>query len=243
MTDEIENEIIEEVEQEVEQPKPEVKHGHMTKEEWEASGKDPADWLSEDAYKERGQRIASENKLRKEFERRLESMAKLHAAQLQQTRNELLIKRDNAIDVADRAEVHRIDKQLQSVNENIDELKLTPSKPPEVQEWEDENPWIFDDSDPRTPAATRAFSEAQAAGKSLALCIAAAERAAAKVESIPRRTPIASADIPKSRANPKEPIKLSVKDLTKEEMQFRSYFQSESEFLQAVADDRRSRRK
>lgn len=221
---------------------------HQTLEEWTAAGRDSSAWKTPEEFEEEGRRIKYQRPLRKElerqaqeFNRRLENVNKLHRAQLEQERNKLLVDRDNAIDIADKAEVRRIDQALEKNKELQSAVTEQPAKPVEVAEWEAENPWIFDESDPRTAPAIKAFAEAQAAGKTLAMCILASDRAAAKVnieEPKVKRTPIASADNPKARQSSGGKVQLSMKDLTPDEKAFRSFYSSEAEFLKAVADSR-----
>lgn len=229
--------------QEVEQPK-----GYMDRDAWIAAGKDPEEWVSPEVFKERGIRIEETSKLRKQLsqvqqdtEARIANLNKLHRAQLDQERNKLLVERDNAIDIADKAEVRRIDQALEKNKELQTAVTEQPAKPVEVVEWESENPWIFDVDDPRTAPAIAAFTEAKKAGKTLAMCILASDRAAAKInveEPKVKRTPIASADNPKARQSSGGKVQLSMKDLTSEEKNFRSFYSSDAEFLKAVADSR-----
>lgn len=221
---------------------------HQTLEQWTASGKDPADWKTPEEFEEEGRRIKYQKPLRRElqkqaedFNRRLENVNKLHRIQLEQERNKLLLERDNAIDTADRTEVRRLDQALEQNKQLQNELASEPQKPAEVVEWESENQWIFDPEDPRTAPAIAAFTEAQQAGKTMASCILAADRAAAKIQTTApsvKRTAMPAADTPKARQVSGGKIQLTMKDLTAEERQFRSFYNTEKEFLQAVADDR-----
>ncbi len=229
--------------QEAEQPK-----GYMDRDAWIAAGKDPEEWVSPEVFKERGIRIEETSKLRKQLsqvqqdtEARIANLNKLHRVQLEQERNKLLVDRDNAIDIADKAEVRRIDQALEKNKELQTAVTEAPPVPPEVAEWEADNPWIYDDADPRSAPAKTAFAEAQAAGKTLSSCIVAATLAATKInvdEPKVKRTPIASADNPKARQSSGGKVQLSMKDLTAEEKSCRSFYGSDAEFLKAVADSR-----
>lgn len=233
-------------EQEQEQTSAEIERGlkHQSLEEWTAAGKDPAEWKTKEHFDEIGRRINAEKQLRKAYastEARIANLNKLHRIQLEQERNKLLLDRDNAIDIADKNEVRRLDKALEQNATLQNELDEVPPKPAEVVEWESENPWIFDPEDPRTSPAIAAFAEAQAAGKTIAGCVLAAERAASKVKTTPpvvKRTPTSIADAPKARQANGGKVQLSMKDITSEERQMRSFFSSEAEFLKAVADSR-----
>lgn len=225
--------------------------GYMDRDAWIAAGKDPEEWVSPEVFKERGIRIEETSKLRKQLsqvqqdtEARIANLNKLHRAQLEQERNKLLVARDNAIDIADKEEVRRIDKELDKNNElqaAVAEDPNAPQRPPEVVAWEAENPWIFEKTDPRRAPAIKAFAATQAAGLTLQDCIDAANLAAEKAmpkEPNLKRTPIASADNPKARQSSGGKVQLSMKDLTAEEKNFRSFYSSDAEFLKAVADSR-----
>lgn len=225
-----------------------VSKGYMDKDAWVAAGKDPDEWVSPEVFKERGIRIEETSKLRKqlsqiqqEADSRIANLNKLHRIQLEQAHNKLLLDRDNAIEIADKSEVRRLDKEIEQNKTLQQELADMPQKPPAVAEWESENPWIYDPEDPRTAPAIAAFTEAMQSGKTEAMCIIAAERAASKIQVQPpvvKRTPTSTADAPKARQVSGGKIQLSMKDLTAEERQFRSFYSTEKEFLQAVADDR-----
>jgi len=225
-----------------------VSKGYMDKDAWVAAGKDPDEWVSPEVFKERGIRIEETSKLRKqlsqiqqEADNRIANLNKLHRIQLESERNKLLVDRDNAIETADKAEVRRLDQALEKNQELQKDLQDAPAKPAEVVEWESENQWIFDPEDPRTAPAIAAFTEAQQAGKTMASCILAADRAAAKINvsaPVVKRTPTSTADAPKARQVSGGKIQLTMRDLTAEERQFRSFYSTEKEFLQAVADDR-----
>jgi hypothetical protein len=239
---EIENEEIT-----LESEKP-VSKGYMDKDAWVAAGKDPEEWVSPEVFKERGIRIEETSKLRKqlsqiqqEADNRIANLNKLHRIQLENERNKLLVDRDNAIETADKAEVRRLDKALEENQELQKDLQDVPQKPPAVAEWEAENPWIYDPEDPRTAPAIAAFTEAAKAGKTEAMCIIAAERAASKISvsaPVVKRTPTSAADAPKARQVSGGKIQLTMKDISSEERQMRSFFSSEAEFLKAVADSR-----
>lgn len=222
--------------------------GYMDKDAWIAAGKDPDEWVSPEVFKERGIRIEETSKLRKqlsqiqqEADSRIANLNKLHRIQLEQAHNKLLLDRDNAIEIADKSEVRRLDKEIEHNKTLQQELADTPQKPPAVAEWESENPWIYDPEDPRTAPAIAAFTEAMQSGKTEAMCIIAAERAASKVQVQPpvvKRTPTSTADAPKARQVSGGKIQLTMKDISSEERQMRSFFSSEAEFLKAVADSR-----
>src|SRR5690606_21375034 len=137
---------------------------HMSKEAWTAAGKDPGEWVSEDVFKERTLRIKNEQRLKRalaetkeDFDNRLKNLNMLSQAQLERQRQELLSRRDDAIDTADKATVKRLDKEIDAIDKEValvtEKKPEQNTKPPEIAEWEEENPWIFDEDDPRVKVA------------------------------------------------------------------------------------------
>ncbi len=232
---------------------------HMSKEQWVKAGKDPDEWVSEDVFKERTLRIKNEQRLKRqlaeekrEFDNRLKNVNILAQAQITRLREELLAKRDDAIDVANKAEVKRLDKQIADLDKEAElakDVALAANKPIEVQEWEEENPWINDVTDPRTPVAQKAFQEAINEGKSLAYALRAADKAIAKSPDKPteitKRKPAQMVDAPKAAVSSgKDTSDLSWSQLKSEEVTlYEELYQhagmSKKDFLKAVADQRR----
>jgi len=235
--------------------------GYMSKEDWVASGKDAAEWVTEDVFKERTLRIKNESRLkrelaetRKEFDSRLKDSNLLWQGQLARQRQELMDKRDNAVEVANLAEVKKLDKQINDLDKEADLVKDAPQqaeRPPEVVEWEEENDWVNDVNDPRTAVAQQAFGKAHQEGKTLAYCLRAADKAVAAMKSDGKQSeqaeqrkkpPVSMADSSKSVSHSGESANLSWSQLTSDDKAIYDELfshKTQKEYLKIVADARR----
>lgn len=236
----------------------EAPSGYMSKEAWTAAGKNPNEWVTEDVFKERTLRIKNEQRLnrlraeeRADFDRRIKNLNLLSQAQLDRQKQELLSRRDDAIDVADKATVRRIDKEIEAIDkqsELVADKKDIPPKPPEIAEWEEENPWIFDESDPKREQALAIFEECVGKGKTYAYALRAidAEMKFSKKADVEykKKPPISMADSSKSTQSSSDNVTLSWSQLSGEEAaMFDELFShsgmSKKDYLKAVADQRR----
>jgi len=236
--------------------------GYMGKEAWTASGKDPELWVSEDVFKERTQRIKETSRLKrelaekdKEFENRLKNVNTLQQAQLARQRAELLEQRDDAIDVADKTAVKKLDKQIADLDAEADLVADTPVKqanPPEITEWEEENQWVNDVNDPRTPIAQSAYSEAINSGRTIAYALRAADKAvaamkpASKADDIRKKPAVSMSDSARSATTDSNSLTLSWSQLTSEDKAiYEELFshKSQKDYLKIVADARTGAKK
>jgi len=240
---EIVEEVIEHVDVVDDKPAP---RGYMTKEAWVESGKNPEDWVSEEVYKERGERIKQTAKLQKEHENQIKNLKLLHQVTLKNQREELLSKRDNYIEEADKAGVKAIDKQLAELDKLDDLAKddepVKQSAPAEVVEWEAANPWCNDPADARLPLAQRTYKAAISAGSDPAEALELVDIAIAKKFSSKSTKPSQIAESSRSStASRNDYAEVSMKNLTREEQKAwdSGLFDSEKEFLKAVALDRK----
>lgn len=232
---------------ETEKPAP---RGYMSKEAWIEAGRDPEEWVSPEVFKERGERIKMKMEMQRDFENRLKNISIFHQKQLSLQREELLSKRDDAIDIADKETVKKLDKQLKELDDyeelNKEQESAAPIvKPQEVLEWEDDNPWCRDPSDPRLPLAQRVFSKAIADGKTpaTALRLVDKELAAKFIDTARKPAQIAEGSRPTTTRDD-SPLP-SMKNLTAMERKIwdSGVFDSEKDFLKAVADDRKAGKK
>jgi hypothetical protein len=237
----------------------ETPSGYMSKEAWTEAGKDPDEWVSEDVFKERTLRIKNEQRLKRQlaetkedFDNRLKNLNMLSQAQLERQKQELLSRRDDAIDVADKATVKRIDKEIEAIDKQSDlvaDKKDIPPKPPEIAEWEEENPWIFDENDPRVKIANDAAAEAISQNKTLAAALRAADKAVAEFEQsknveYKKKPAVSMADSSKSTQSSSDNVTLSWSQLSSEEKSIYDEFfahtkVTQKDYLKTVADQRR----
>ena len=69
----IEDDNLQAVTEDKHEDKP-APRGYMSKEAWVESGKDPDEWVSEEVFKERGERIKQTTKLQKEFDNQIKNL-------------------------------------------------------------------------------------------------------------------------------------------------------------------------
>jgi hypothetical protein len=253
-----ENEVVEEVKQEAKEAPVKL---HISQEDWIAQGRDPELWVPPEVFKERTQRINETSKLkqenarlraeREEDNRRLTNVAFLQQQQITRLRSELDQKRDDAIEIGDKAAVKAYDKQLRDLDteESLikDAPKQTPNIPPEVSEWNAENSWLTPDH-PLQPVANDVFVKAINEGKTIAGALRLVDKELAKRrqdEPTQRNKPTKSiVDSPRGAVSRSESVTLKMSDCTREEREmFNEFYKpsgiTEKEFLKSVADSRK----
>lgn len=247
----------EEVEQEEQEEQDEdAPKGFMTKDAWVAAGKDPKEWTTPEVYAERRLRIHNESKLKREirekeqdFDNRLRNVNLYAAAQLDRQRKELLARRDDAIDVADKASVKNIDKEISELDKQRDLIDREDEKPQvkksdAVLEWESENEWCQDVNDPRLPIAQKVYVDAIKSGKTEAWALRAIDRELAKTQDKPKKAPIQMSDSSSTPNGSKDTGSVAWAQLTHEEgvlydQMFAGAGVTKKDYLKIVADARR----
>lgn len=242
--------VIEEVEQvadAVEDVKPEpaeekpAPRGYMSKEAWVEAGRDPEDWVSPEVFKERGERI----KMKAEYDNRFKNLSMYYQKQMELQRNDLLARRDEAIDTADKAAVKAIDKELKELDEieQLNKVEDAPAivKPPEVVEWEEENPWCNDPTDPRLALAQRVYKSAVTAGKTPATALRMVDKELAAKFIDTSKKPAQIAEGSRQSSGKHDDGKPTMASLTAAEKKIwdTGIFDSKDAFLKAVQDDRK----
>lgn len=215
-------------------------------EEWTG---DPSEWRSAEVFNERGEWIqrhkAQEkrlNEIESSFNQRMENANKLHQKQLEFQRAELIRKRDEAIDLADRSAANGYQSELDKLN--TPEPVSSPA--PEqnyVDRWNEANPWIYQNN-PKSAYAKQMFGLYQSQGMS-------AEQALRAMETdVNREFPAINPGrdrqpIPEGGTRPgskRTGRKLTMADLSSEELKYYrampGAWKSEAEYLQAVQDIR-----
>ena len=238
-------ENIEEVESEVEaeEKKPETR-GYMTKEAWTASGKNPDEWVSEEIFIERGENIKRNAALKKDFENQIKNLSLLHQLQLKQQREDLLSKRDDAIEIADKDAVRQYDKKIKDLDD-IEKLstpaKVDQSKAPEILEWEADNEWSADPADPRLKLANMVFSNAIAQGKTIAGALRMVDKEIDAKFSNKSSSPRQVVEGSRVASGKREASTPTMDTLTKEEKSIwdLGMFSDKKDFLKAVATARK----
>lgn len=239
------------------EPKSDLPSGYMTKDAWVEAGKDPDEWVSPEVFKERTQRIKETSRLKREmaekereFENRIKNHSLLAKAQLQREIEKLQAVRDEAIDLSDRDGVRMADKKIKELDKEmslIEEEKLAqPAKPIEVVEWEEDNPWINDPDDPRTPVAQKVFKQTLESGKTIAYALRAAEKAINSQEEreIRKKPAVSMADSPRGVVSKSDSPSIAWSHLSREEAEiydtlFIHTGMTKKDYLKAVSDERR----
>jgi hypothetical protein len=232
----------------------EALRGHMSKADWIASGKDADEWRSPREFKERYDLIESNKALRKTVERlkddtdnQIKNLNALHEIKLQNELEELLSRRDDAIDVADRGEVKRLDAKIAANQEQSGLVKAEPApqqpqKAREVEEFMEENPWARDVNDVRTIYANKIINDAMNNGKTLSSALRLAEKGVLDKFTTPKKSASPMVEASRTAGSAKQTSStLSWSQLTpaEEKCYQPAMWKSEAEFLRAVANDRK----
>ena len=217
-----------------------VPRGYMSKEAWVDAGRDPEDWVSPEVFKERGERI----KMKADYDNRFKNLSMYYQKQMEIQRSDLMARRDDAIDTADKAEVKRLDKELKELDE-IEQLNKiapeAPAKPKAVLDWEARNPWSLNAKDEKLPTAQRVYQAAIADGESIedALKLVDTVIAAKFIDTKKKVSQVAESS--RQSSGKADVSKPSMATLTSEEKKIwdAGIFESKDEFLKAVQDDRK----
>ena len=211
---------------------------------------DPAEWRSAEVFNERGdwikrakQQDKRMNDLETTFNTRLDNANKLHQHQMEIQKAELVRKRDDAIDDADRVTANKYQEDIDKINAQPNESLPANNSQSTLDSWNADNPWILG-NDPKAAYGKQQFSGYQAQGLSVEQSIVAMENDVNK--AFPNLNPgRESHPLPEGGTKPgrRSAAKtLTMADLTAEERKYRSAmpdaWDSDKEFLQAVQDSR-----
>ena len=252
------NEALKQEEGEEESPDPEIDHKepapklHISKDDWVASGRDPAKWVSPELFAETTRRINETSKLRQENQRihaRLTNVAFLQQQQISRLKADLESRRDDAIDVGDRTAVKSFDRQLRDLDTEeslIAEPKQVAQQyaiPAAVAEWNQRNEWLTADH-PLKPLANDIYTQAIDDGETVkaALKLVDAELAKHRVNGEQRKISTKSmVDSPsRGSVSRSDSVGLRMSDCTREERDMYNEFYktsgaTEKEFLKDLA--------
>ena len=142
--------------------------GWKPQDEWEG---DPAEWRSAEVFNERGEWIDRHKKQQKQidemqstFNTRLDNQKKLLEQRAEIQKAELIRKRDDAIDLADKGAAN-------GYQDDIDKLNTTTTEQPvnngqsTLDNWNNANPWILQNN-PKAAYAKQQFGMYQGQGMS-----------------------------------------------------------------------------
>lgn len=247
--EDIEEEIQEEAQESTPQPKTaeDVARagGWKPLDEWTG---DPAEWRSAEVFNERGEWIqrhkAQEkrlNEIEASFSQRMENANKLHQKQLEFQKAELIRKRDEAIDLADRGAANGYQEEIDKLN--TPEPTAAAPEQTNLDRWNEANPWIYQNN-PKAAYAKQMFGAYQSQGMSADQALKAME--ADVNREFPALNPGRDKQpIPEGGTRPgskRAGRKLTMADLSNEELKYYrampGAWKSEAEYLQAVQDIR-----
>lgn len=227
-----------------------AEQGHKSKEDWVANGGDPKEWRSAEVFIERGVWIqkhkAQEKRLdemESTFNTRMDNANKLHAQQMEAQKSDLVRKRDEAIDLADREKANGYQNDIDKLNEQTIDTSPASNDQGTLDAWNTANSWIMG-SDPKAAYAKQQFGvyqqQGMTAGQALATMEADVNRAFPALNPERENQPIPEGG---SRPGKKRAArKLAMSDLTSEEMKYYrampGAWKSEADYLQAVQDTR-----
>lgn len=225
--------------------------GHVSKEKWEESGKDPEEWITAREFVRYGKlQNAMHKKLEAQsaqFESRLDNLNKYHEAQLALQLNSLKAQQRQAASDGDIETFDKLQNEMEELSKTPSPADPSLSKPAEVIAWEKENPWILNASDNRSIVANAKYNQFFAQNPNGTQAEALAYIDAQLLEAFPKLNPRRAAAAPSSETShrqSKNTKQVTMNDLTYEERQLWDvagndlYGGNQETFLAAVKDAR-----
>jgi len=249
-----EEEELQELEPKHSEPSPKM---HISKEDWVASGRDGDLWVPPEVFKERTQRINETSKLKQENQRlrsesednhrRLANVAFSQQQQITRLKADLDSRRDDAIEIGDKAAVKALDRQLKDLDAEeslIAEPKQVAQQvsiPAAVSEWNQRNEWLTADH-PLKPLANDVYAQAIEDGETVRAALKLVDSELSKHRGEPKKTPPKSmVDSPsRGSVSRSDSVGLRFEDCTREEKDmFNEFYKSSGatvkEFLKDVS--------
>ena len=126
----------------------------------------PADWRSAEVFNERGEWIekhkkqeAKINDIENRFNSRMDNANKLHQQQIEIQKNDLVRKRNDAIDLADRDQANKFQTDIDNLNTQVVAPEPANSEQAAIDSWNTNNQWI-QGTEPKAAYAKQQFSTA-----------------------------------------------------------------------------------
>lgn len=248
-----EGEQEQEVEQAQTQPTAEDvarKSGWKPESEWESDDpKRPGNFSSAEMFNARGEfigRLKTQDKrindMQSDFNTRLDNTNKIHKAQMDLQKDELIRKRDDAIDLADRESANKFQESIDSLNVTAEAAPAN-NQQASLDAWNQANPWVFQ-SGPKSVYAQSQLNtylqHGQDIGRALSSVDADIAREFPAINTNRDKHPVSEGG---SRPGGKRaPSAITMSDLTTEERAIYKHmpgtWKSEAAFLKAVQDSR-----
>jgi hypothetical protein len=214
--------------------------------EWDGP---PGDWRSAEVFNERGDWIKKHraqdkrlNDMESQFNSRLDNSNKLHKAQLDQQKADLVRRRDEAIDLADKETALKAQEEIDNIVIPMDAPQVN-SDQAYLDEWNQKNQWILQNT-PKAIYAKSQFNLYQDSGQDSKTALANAERDIKREfpeinPGINRQPTPEGGSKPGSKRSQKA---LTMNDLTQEEAsiykKMPGTWATDKDFLKAVQDSR-----
>jgi len=232
--------------------------GWTPKEQFVEKGGDAERWKTAHEYVEYGKlknalnnAKADQDRMKSDFDKRLESVNKIHKAQQEAQLNAYKEEQRRAVEEADTAAYDEAQKKIDGMkNETPQEV---PAKDPKIIEWENKNSWVNDIKDPRAQEANDLWNSYvnRNPNDSVDNALAYIDRVMGlnERETNPRRE--APSDTSRQTTKTKTKSSLSFNDLTQEERDFYNQTKHDlwadakhpngnvKEYLKAVKDSRK----
>ena len=227
--------------------------GWKPESEWEGDdNQKPEQFISAEMFNERGvwiERHKSQEKrindMENQFNTRMDNANKLHKQQIEVQKADLIRKRDDAIDLADRDGANGYQEDIDKLNQQPTEAAPAPTNNEQamLDEWNTNNAWILG-SDPKAAYAKQQFAAYQAQGMKANAAITSMEndvkRAFPALNNERDRQPTPEGG--SKPGNKRAGRKLSMADLSNDELKYYrampGAWESEAAYLQAVQDTR-----
>lgn len=220
--------------------------GWKPQDEW--SG-DPAEWRSAEVFNERGEWIDRHKKQQKQidemqstFNTRMDNANKLHQQQVEMQKADLIRKRDDAIDLADKGAANGFQDDLDKLNVQTVEQPANNGQST-LDSWNSDNPWILQNN-PKAAYAKQQFGMYQGQGMSADAALTNMENDVKREfpDLNPARENHPTSEGGSRPGNKRASRKLAMSDLTSEELKYYrampGAWGSDKEYLQAVQDTR-----
>lgn len=229
------------------------KGGWRPESEWDSDDpKKPESFSSAEVFNARGEfigRLKAQDKrlseMESQFNTRLDNSNKLHKAQMEAQKADLVSKRDAAIDLADRESANKIQGQIDNLDIPVEAAPAN-NQQASLDSWNAANPWVFQ-AGPKAAYAQAQLNQYLGSGQDINAAIANMEsdinREFPAINNNRNNEPIPEGG---SRAGggKKTGRSLTMADLTREEQNiYRNMpgtWDSEAAFLKAVQDSRGS---
>lgn len=257
MSDEIENEVVEEKkeaeEQEVEQKQAKSNSpGHISREEWISKGRDADEWMSERLFKDRTSMIGQIKTLRdqmhskdSEIEQRLENQKQFQKAQMDIQLNELRDKQRKAVEDADTDEFDKIQGRIDDINKIPQDIPVVKANSDEdlLKQYNLDNQWLTENT-PKAAYAIAQYERYSRSGQPVQQAIQSMEESLKKQfpEQNERRNQARTVEGGSNTVKKTAGTKMKWGDLNAQELKVyeatRSAWKDKAEFLQAAQDDR-----